>query len=54
MVPTTFWKKVPNKPILAHFGPRVGQIKKALLFDIDNIFFIKNQKLLCFGISLIH
>ena len=39
-VPTTFWKKVPNMPI---FGPLVGQIKKALLFDINNIFSIKNR-----------
>ena len=51
MVPTTFWKKVPNMPI---FGPRVGQIKKALLFDINNIFSIKNQQLLCIEIRLIH
>ena len=51
MVPTTFCKKVPNMPI---FGPRVGQIKKALLFDISNIFSIKNQQLLCIEIRLIH
>ena len=36
------------------FWPIFGQIKKALLFDINNIFLIKNQQLLCFEIRLIH
>ena len=48
-----FLKKMcPTCPFLAH----KCQIKKALLFDINNIFLIKNQHLLCFEIpvSLIH
>ena len=43
-------KRCPTCP----FWPIFGQLKKALLFDINNIFSIKKQKLLCFEIRLIH
>ena len=53
-VPTTFEKRCPTCPFWPIFGPLVGHIKKALLFDINNIFSIKYQQLLCFEIRLIH
>ena len=49
MVLTTFWQKVPNMP---NFGPRKGQNKKVLLFDINNILSNKNQQLLCIKLTL--
>ena len=47
-------KRCPTCPFWPIVCPRVGQIKNTLLFDINNIFLINNQQLLCFWISLIH
>ena len=49
-----FLKKDVQHAHFCPFGPLVGQIKKALLFDISNIFSIKKQQLLCFEIRLIN
>ena len=49
-----FEKSCPTCPFWPICGPRVGQIKKALMFDINNIFSITNQQLLYFEIRLIH
>ena len=55
MVPTiVFENRCPTCPFWPNFGPRVGENKKAVLFDINNICSMKNQQLLCFGICLIH